>query len=657
MKKSLLLTITMLVSDREDTIEKCMKSLKPLLDSVPSELIVVDTAGNQKCMEVVRNYTDQIVRFQWCNDFAAARNAGLVKARGKWAMYLDDDEWFEDTTEIRDFFLKGIYKKYKAAAYITRNYTNKEGTHWDDRKAVRLTKITDCTMFVGKIHEQFVPMEEPVYYMKAYVHHFGYVFASEPEKLEHSWRNIGLLSDSWNQNREDCKTGGQLIQEYIAVKEYFSAIEIAKKMRGSKDAYEYGKNEFTAFAAVKEIDLYCRQEQYRMAREIGKLEIQNPKALLISRVCIASMMPRICLKLGEEDGVLNSIKEFHALMDSWDNNRVKNEVTDIFSMSNYYLSDAARTKIDLMELHVYVSRNCWEKAKEIFLKINWKTINEILNNTVQDIVDLIGHTEYLQEYTEAISVLLSGAWSQKNVYQYIKGIGEDKREREKVLYAISRIDSSDVKILKSRLYYAFCHYDKRGAELVLDQWQKLHYSFFIVDRNYWEGLKKLEIDLSERIAEVGIQTWITLVESLFKQIQEEECDTVYQVLIRGLKQNDIRFLHITGLRLEKQLLKEMEQQKKQIVPDKEKLWRDLYRIASLWVSCAAMLYQENVFQSELQTALPERYQFAWKIFQADALKNDSRSFVKKIAEAATCYLTMEDVCKYILEYYKTEAGE
>ena len=64
MKQEIILTITMLVSDREETIEKCMQSLVHLRTAVPSELIVVDTAGNEKCMSIVREYTDKIVPFE-----------------------------------------------------------------------------------------------------------------------------------------------------------------------------------------------------------------------------------------------------------------------------------------------------------------------------------------------------------------------------------------------------------------------------------------------------------------------------------------------------------------------------------------------------------------------------------------------------------------
>ena len=74
------LSISLLVSNRIGSIRKCMDSLKLLLDAIPSELIAVDTVGEENSdgsLAVVREYTDQIVHFDWTGDFSEARNAGF----------------------------------------------------------------------------------------------------------------------------------------------------------------------------------------------------------------------------------------------------------------------------------------------------------------------------------------------------------------------------------------------------------------------------------------------------------------------------------------------------------------------------------------------------------------------------------------------------
>ena len=104
MSKHILLTISILISNRPDTVRKCLDSVQPLLKAVPSELILTDTGCGEQVRSIIEEYTNHIIQFKWCNDFSKARNVGLKQAKGKWFMFLDDDEWFEDTTEIIDLY-------------------------------------------------------------------------------------------------------------------------------------------------------------------------------------------------------------------------------------------------------------------------------------------------------------------------------------------------------------------------------------------------------------------------------------------------------------------------------------------------------------------------------------------------------------------------
>ena len=102
-----------------------MEALRPILEQVPSELIVVDTVGEENSdgsLAIANKYATKVIPFTWCNDFSAARNVCLEYARGEWFMYQDDDEWFDDVQEFIDFFNSGECDNYNRPHVINANY-------------------------------------------------------------------------------------------------------------------------------------------------------------------------------------------------------------------------------------------------------------------------------------------------------------------------------------------------------------------------------------------------------------------------------------------------------------------------------------------------------------------------------------------------------
>lgn len=225
--KKYALTISVLASNRKDTFLKTLESIKPILDNVSSELIVVDTGCDEELLEVIRQYTDKIVKFQWCRDFSKARNAGLEKSQGQWFMYIDDDEWFEDVSEIINFFNTKEHEKYGYAKYRVRNYRDKEGTSWLDTMVGRMFQINQGTRFVDAIHEKPVNIVGPVKIFDSYVHHYGYVYKNEQERNAHLERNISLLRKQIEREPKTARHYAQLAQEYCAAGAGDEAMNVA----------------------------------------------------------------------------------------------------------------------------------------------------------------------------------------------------------------------------------------------------------------------------------------------------------------------------------------------------------------------------------------------------------------------------------------------
>lgn len=176
-----LVTISMLISNRIDTVEKCFESFRPLLEQIPSEFIAVDTVGDEKSdgsVDVARKYADKIVHFEWCDDFAAARNAGLKEARGKWLIYLDDDEWFDDVGPLIDFFSKPeLYENYDLVSMMEHSYASVSQIEYATNEFSRISVIVPEAEFVDPVHEHLKGINYRNEYTikNTFIHHVGYI--------------------------------------------------------------------------------------------------------------------------------------------------------------------------------------------------------------------------------------------------------------------------------------------------------------------------------------------------------------------------------------------------------------------------------------------------------------------------------------------------
>lgn len=260
------LTISVLVSGRKDTTEKCLDSLKNLRGQLDCELILVDTGCDEKLRQVVERYTDQVIDFTWCDDFAKARNCALEKANGEWFLYLDDDEWFEDTEPIVSFLQSEESREYDQAVYKARNYSNKQGTKYTDEWVSRMIRLQPDTRFVGKVHEYLSPARGKCRQIDAYVHHYGYAFQNAADKEKHFRRNEPLVLEMIAQEPGNMQWRTQLVQEYASVKDaqkLRGAAEEALQMIAREDQFSANQCRGAFYSAV--IISYFLEENYKEA--------------------------------------------------------------------------------------------------------------------------------------------------------------------------------------------------------------------------------------------------------------------------------------------------------------------------------------------------------------------------------------------------------
>lgn len=234
----MILSIGMIVKNEKKYLERCLTALKPVLDSMDSELIIADTGSTDNTVEIAKKFTNKVFHFDWINDFAAARNSTLDRASGEWYMFIDADEIIQNCTDLINFFNSGEYKTYSAASFIIRSYIDlQRDNEYTDFRAPRLVRKDKDTRFEGTVHEGLSPIHAPAKHLNLIADHYGYAYYENgvPNGMakEKSDRNIKILSEELA--RQEAEGSVQaVIYDQIAdccdsQKDYAMALEYVNK--------------------------------------------------------------------------------------------------------------------------------------------------------------------------------------------------------------------------------------------------------------------------------------------------------------------------------------------------------------------------------------------------------------------------------------------
>lgn len=226
--ESIILSIGMIVKNEEKKLRRCLEALQPLMEQVTSELIIVDTGSEDSTKDIAREYTEQVYDFEWCNDFAAARNYGLDKSAGKWFLFLDADEVLKEPEELIRFFNSGkSAEKYYTGMLICHSPMDKEESIVSRLWVSRLFLKSTGNRFHGKIHEipkVFQPIKR---FQNTYLWHDGYMYETKEDAERKRNRNNRLLEEELAEQPDNLRT----ISHYSATCPYEKREELLQHGR------------------------------------------------------------------------------------------------------------------------------------------------------------------------------------------------------------------------------------------------------------------------------------------------------------------------------------------------------------------------------------------------------------------------------------------
>lgn len=221
------ISVCIIAKNEEKHIEECFDRLTPY----GFEIVLVDTGSTDRTVELAKQYTDRIYHFDWCSDFAAAKNYAMEKASYDWILSIDCDEYIE-SIDLPSLTAQMKSNPTSAGRILIRNrFTENGQTAYEQ---VRVSRFVNRRYFCfeGAVHEQLVPVTganaassgtvKYVYSAPITVLHVGYD-GSEEEMREKSRRNIALLERELETQGADPYTYYQLGQSYRKLHDYEKA--------------------------------------------------------------------------------------------------------------------------------------------------------------------------------------------------------------------------------------------------------------------------------------------------------------------------------------------------------------------------------------------------------------------------------------------------
>ena len=387
------LSIPMMVKNESKNIAEVLESLKPLMEEVESELIIVDTGSEDNTVEIARKYTDKVYFHEWNNDFSHMRNITLSYATGEWLFIIDGDEVLEDSKPIIDFLSSSTYSNIETGIVSIKNITNDQNsTSFSLNNSPRIFKNRPDFRFTGAVHNQ--PSHIPPYQeIQATIIHYGYI-STDKELMEKKFKRTGeILKKELEKDPKNIYYWYQLSVTYGMHNDDDLAIEPIEKAYSLAASTKSGlKNNMYILPHM--IMMYIKINNFNKADKICK------KALEIS-----PKYPDINFFAGKIKSVNNMHEEalkyyikYLDLIQDFENSELKNDIT----LPHYTLEKYEEVYGDLSIIYFKLekyreSMEYYDKIKNTDLRLKYKSV------FVSSCVNLCEYERLLNSYKEELN--------------------------------------------------------------------------------------------------------------------------------------------------------------------------------------------------------------------------------------------------------------
>lgn len=653
MKENLpILSITMLASNRPDTLERCLASLDTIRAQIPSELIIVDTSDNPKVHALVEAYADKSERFVWCDDFAQARNRGVRLAQGEWLMFIDDDEWFAEPEELIRFFQSGEYQKYGYVHHRLRNFVEPQLRLYSDSWVMRLVKRQPNTQFHGRIHEYLSPTEGEERYLDALSYHSGYIYKTEEERKAHFQRNASLLKKVEQEEPDRLRWKVQMIQEYMTISAWEELAEYIEKTMDylSQKKRTFNVDDYASIYVAHEIALNASGKYGRVA-EVYQKALPIVKGRTIAAAYLELGMAEACWGLASytEAGehaccYVNGLELYRQSSDLYDREISSLLLSDVFDNMRI-------TKAYSMILGSRLKAGEDEALYELYPKLMWDKpdMNGYCDVEV-DILECLLRRKDKKMLVRVLMEALSTRYIRPRMMRAIFAYQESDPESFRMLTdLLQEIELSDLNRAYAKFFLAGDMGDEEDVQKCAEELFPLLPNMFVLPEEVDQILGRYQIRKTQLYQKLDFAVWKEKLEIQLEYLGMDQVDEIQKQLAESILAEDIRYYYFMMIYTEqKALLAEEEQLNFDELTD----W--LAAFSKYCCLCYETFYANELAQCEVEQ-WPAKYQAAkWLEVFLEEVGNDMKAALGCLGKVIVAYPRIAEVMKYYLKRIEVE---
>ena len=272
------LSICMMVKNEEPNLKRCLESIQPLMNTIETELIIVDTGSTDNTVEIAKKYTEHVYYKEWFDDFSGMRNHTISFATGDWILILDADEEMIGSEKLGVLLPKIKNPDIKIVSMYVHSVINDDVDLIAPANSARVFRKGNI-QYKGIVHNMPITSGD-VYPSDIKLLHYGYLATDEELIKRKVNRTVTLLLKALEDEPNSEYYHFQLSQSYVMGKDVENAYLSAKKaydlLNGKcSKAYIYIYAQYIKTLKMKSMFV----ELIRVSEEIFNVDDTHPDIL------------------------------------------------------------------------------------------------------------------------------------------------------------------------------------------------------------------------------------------------------------------------------------------------------------------------------------------------------------------------------------------